>query len=475
VDNVMVRATKPGGVASSFQSTITISSANADPATITDTATVNLDEAAELSYIPGSAELIDVSGNRLMTLGDSLFTSGVNIGTIGVSTQEKRFVQFSANVVCQPTPPPTPSYVCNRLNIQKLSRTRFEFTTAYSLENATYDSVTYQVDGQSYTVSNADTKYTYETDVVGTHTVRSRVTVNTADGVRTTNWCEGEFTVDEPPVPPTESVRCDRLNIGPVNRTRFVFSTSYALNNMTFGNVVYRVNGATVATVTDPNTVYQYDQTTPGTYAVEAIVTANGSTDSKTSTCTDSLVVEPVTPVTPEYICRTLTADRRAIQVGNSVRFAVTPHIRGNVEVTGAWMDFGDGQTTTPTTGLNFEHRYDRVGDYTAKAYLNFLVDGQARDNVTSVECEQTIAVTEEPPVPPVPVDPCLVPGKENLDADDPNCVSDSPVTPGGGSYGPSQLPATGAETGLASAIGLGSLVTGTAYYVTSRRRLGKL
>ncbi|MDR1196832.1 MAG: hypothetical protein LBL08_00970 [Candidatus Nomurabacteria bacterium] len=192
----------------SFTSQITLSASNQgnqDP--VSDTATVNLDQPGRISYIAGSTELLGQDGGVIRSLGDSIFTSGVNIGSVGVSTMQKRFIQFRAAVDCAPVPPtPEASYVCDRLNIQKLSRINFQFTTDYSLENATYKNVTYQVDGQSHVVTNQNTRYTYQTDVVGKHEVTAYVTVDTAGGVKTTNLCRGEFTVDE--VPPTPPEKC---------------------------------------------------------------------------------------------------------------------------------------------------------------------------------------------------------------------------------------------------------------------------
>jgi LPXTG-motif cell wall-anchored protein len=81
---------------------------------VTDTAGVNLDQGAKLSYVAGSAELLDANKSKIQSLDNSLFTSGVNVGTVGVSTEQKRFVQFDAQVVCEVPPiPPTPTPDCS--------------------------------------------------------------------------------------------------------------------------------------------------------------------------------------------------------------------------------------------------------------------------------------------------------------------------------------------------------------------------
>jgi LPXTG-motif cell wall-anchored protein/uncharacterized repeat protein (TIGR01451 family) len=101
--NVNVKATLSGETAKSHSSQVTITASNANPSTTTDTAGVNLDKAAKLNYISGSTELLDANGAKLQTLGNTILTSGVNIGTVGVSTQQKRFVQFSVKADCPTT------------------------------------------------------------------------------------------------------------------------------------------------------------------------------------------------------------------------------------------------------------------------------------------------------------------------------------------------------------------------------------
>jgi LPXTG-motif cell wall-anchored protein len=113
LQNVTVKATPISTAkANSFSSVVSITADNVVGGmteAVTDTAGVNLDQVAQLKYTAGSVELLDANGAKLRSLGDSLFTSGVNIGEVGVSTQQKRFVQFSAQVVCDvPPTPPTP-------------------------------------------------------------------------------------------------------------------------------------------------------------------------------------------------------------------------------------------------------------------------------------------------------------------------------------------------------------------------------
>lgn len=113
VGNVNVKATLPTAAATSHSSLVTVTSTDSNPNTRTDTAGVNLSGSYKLTYVPGSTELLDANNAKLSTMPDTITSSGVNIGEVGVSTQQKRFVQFQAKVDCpvtpdQPKPTPTP-------------------------------------------------------------------------------------------------------------------------------------------------------------------------------------------------------------------------------------------------------------------------------------------------------------------------------------------------------------------------------
>lgn len=104
INDVRVAATLPATVATSHSSTATVSASDA-PDVITDTAGVNLDTAGTLSYVAGSTQLLDPNGSVLQTLGDGIVGGGVNLpSAIGVSNNQMRLVQFSADVDCEETP-----------------------------------------------------------------------------------------------------------------------------------------------------------------------------------------------------------------------------------------------------------------------------------------------------------------------------------------------------------------------------------
>lgn len=87
-------------------STATVRASNASPSSTTDTATVNLSTSQTLSYVNGTTQLLDANGNVISILPDTITGAGVNIGSVGVSLANKRYVQFEEKVSCPTTPPP---------------------------------------------------------------------------------------------------------------------------------------------------------------------------------------------------------------------------------------------------------------------------------------------------------------------------------------------------------------------------------
>jgi uncharacterized repeat protein (TIGR01451 family) len=109
LSNVQVKAILPSAAGTSNKSTITVWADAATTNFISDTATVNLSDNQTISYVSGTTQLLDNNG-VLSTLPETIFTSGVNIGGVCVSTNNERFVQFQAKVNT-PTPvtPVTPT------------------------------------------------------------------------------------------------------------------------------------------------------------------------------------------------------------------------------------------------------------------------------------------------------------------------------------------------------------------------------
>lgn len=106
--NVRVQAAFQTASSTQNTSIITVRADNASPSNTSDTATVNISSAQNLTYVSGSTQLLDANGAVISTLPDGITQGGVSIGNVGVSINEKRFVQFQEKVNC-PTPvTPTP-------------------------------------------------------------------------------------------------------------------------------------------------------------------------------------------------------------------------------------------------------------------------------------------------------------------------------------------------------------------------------
>jgi hypothetical protein len=108
LNNVTVSAAFQTAASTKNVSLITARADNASPSNTSDSATVNLSSAQTMSYVNGSTQLLDANGNVIKALPDTITTSGVNIGSLGISLNEKRYVQFQEKVNC-PTPTPTPT------------------------------------------------------------------------------------------------------------------------------------------------------------------------------------------------------------------------------------------------------------------------------------------------------------------------------------------------------------------------------
>lgn len=106
LQNVTVKVVIPGAASTSNVSTATVSSSNASPSSVSDTATVNLAAAYKVTYVAGSAQILNADGGLISSTGDVTSGTGVNIGTVGISIGERRFVQFRALVDCPQPPPP---------------------------------------------------------------------------------------------------------------------------------------------------------------------------------------------------------------------------------------------------------------------------------------------------------------------------------------------------------------------------------
>ena len=103
--NVNVKLSIPSAKATSFSSSAVTTSSNGNPSVISDTAAINSTEATTLSYVAGSAKLLDANSGLIKSLSDSVVSGGVDVGAVGVSTQQIRFVTVDAKLACIEVPP----------------------------------------------------------------------------------------------------------------------------------------------------------------------------------------------------------------------------------------------------------------------------------------------------------------------------------------------------------------------------------
>lgn len=275
-----------------------------------------------VSYVNGSSLIANsVTGGQYKSTIDGISSStGVNVGSY--QPQGNVFYKFSAKLptedqlkcgdntlvntarattsagykedtatvtVNRECKPPVVKYTCDALNIATVDNNHFKFTTNYTVENATFKSVTYVVKNASGAVVDTKTSTAntldYTQTTPGNYSVQATITVsaNGQDQTATSDACKGSFEVK----PPVVSYTCDALNIVTVDQTHFKFTTTYSANNATFKSVTYVVkdaSGKVVDTKTSTGTSLDYTQATPGNYSVQATVTFSVNGQDKTAT-----------------------------------------------------------------------------------------------------------------------------------------------------------------------------------------------
>lgn len=191
-DNVHVKDTLPKDMTYVQGSTILGNSANPNGVKTSDTVTttgLNIG-----TYKPGSNAWIIFSAKvpelKDLVCGDNKLRNVARVTSVGYYKED------DANVTVPKECKPEAKYTCDGLTIDKIDRTHFKFTTAYTVENATLKSIMYVVrDSEGKEVARqSDANYTQ--DKVGKYTVESIVTV-TVDGqdkVAPGN-CKGAFEV----------------------------------------------------------------------------------------------------------------------------------------------------------------------------------------------------------------------------------------------------------------------------------------
>jgi hypothetical protein len=210
VTNVNVKATLAATAGTSHSSTVTITGGNMNPASTTDTASLTLSESLKIAYVPGTTQLLDANGGVMSQLPDTIFTSGVTVSSVGVSVDQKRFVQFQAKVDCPQPPQPQPSTgICKLLTLTVTNKEQREVSAKVDGQTSNATITGYSINFGDGTVVNEQTAtHKYSRD--GTFNVVGSVVVRFADGhseTKTAEACKAAVTFKDkqPPVvtPPT--------------------------------------------------------------------------------------------------------------------------------------------------------------------------------------------------------------------------------------------------------------------------------
>lgn len=207
LNNVTVQASVPQATSTQNIASIIVRSAEANPENTSDTATLNLSSAQKLTYVNGSTQLLNAQGNLVRALPDGITGAGVNIGTVGISLNEIKYVRFEMKVSCPEQPKPEAKFECKALDVTKVDRTRFTFTARAEATNATIQSYTFTVknsagatvDTNTVNTSANSAVYNFNQSTAGTYTVS--VIVKTDKGSTSVkDNCTKQITVDAQPV-----------------------------------------------------------------------------------------------------------------------------------------------------------------------------------------------------------------------------------------------------------------------------------
>lgn len=233
LSNVMVEVSLPTNASTSNTSTVNVTATNADPVSASDQATVNLASAQSISYEPGTAQLLDSNTNVISSLPDSImnYQGGASIGNLNASQLE--FVQFKAKVNC-PSPPPTPVYSCDLLNITLGDNRTVTITTfnTTAQNGATYSSA--DINWGDNSSDNGETnvvgkQHQYTQD--GTYVVATTAhfSVNGTDKTATSPACQKQITFSSttPPIvsPPTSTVTTPSTPVTPASSPSTLVNT----------------------------------------------------------------------------------------------------------------------------------------------------------------------------------------------------------------------------------------------------------
>ncbi|MBI2007992.1 hypothetical protein HYS85_02025 [Candidatus Saccharibacteria bacterium] len=213
--NTKVRVDLPSGTASNQELKAFISADNATPQSVFSTMDLTNANPFTLQYVSGSAQL--KTNFVTTTLSDTIVKDGALVGTNGPDGKVPGCGEFSGYATFRvkvkvEKEQPQSKFACEALDVNKVSRTRFDFTAHASVTNATVQSYVFTakdasgnvVDTQTVTTSALSANYIFNQEKTGTYTVS--VVVKTNKGDAPVGSCVKQVTVEAQPVTPPPPV-----------------------------------------------------------------------------------------------------------------------------------------------------------------------------------------------------------------------------------------------------------------------------
>ena len=393
-----------------------------------------------VSYVAGSSLIANsTTGGQYKATKDGITTNGYNAGSYqpkgnvyfkfsaklptedklscGVNTLVNKaratttsgYKEDTATVTIKKECKPVAKYTCDSLTVTKLERTKFEFETKYTVQNATLKNITYVVRNASGDEVYRGTNSTYTQTTVGKYSVQAivTVTVDGSDKTVTSDGCKKEFEVVKEKTP---AITIDK-----------------------------KVNGVEKAQVAVGEE-----------FTYQLVVKNTGEVDLKNA------VVSDPAPTNVQFISAdkgTITDNKWSytiaeLKVGKSESFAikakVTKEVTGTIvntacvdtpQIPGSPDDCDDAKVEVPKT---------------------------PKIEVCELDTKKIVTIDES----------AFDSSKYSKDLNDCAEIPVTPVTPETPET-PSELPQTGMSENILALTGLGALIASAAYYIASRRALG--
>ena len=488
------------------------------------------------SFTPGSNNYFKFSAkvganSTLAKCGDNKLTNKV------IAYTENGSKSDTADVTVPKDCPPTPKYTCDSLTVKKLERTKFEFTTAYTVENATFKHVTYVVKNAAGTEVYRGQNRVFTTETVGTYTVEAfvTVTVNGADKTVTSAKCKGTFEVTKKPVEPKPGVTITKKVDGEDRKTVAINQEfTYQLTVKNTGNVTLtnvKVTDAAPAGVqfisADKGVIannawsYTIPELKVGesiNFAIKAKATKSNLTGIKNTACVDApqvpgtpddcddaTIVVPPTPVPGVKIDKKVDGvEHKKVTVNQEFTYQIVVRNTGTVDLKDVKVSDNapaNVQFISANAGTIVDNKWNhvipelKVGQsvsFAIKAKVTKEVEGVITNTAcvdapqvpgTPDDCDDATVEVPKTPTPPVDEDikVCNLETKtiitiKQSEFDATKHTEDlSKCAEAPTPEVPTELPTTGLSEGIMAFVGLGSLALSVTYYAISRRSLGNL